>query len=229
MLIDENFPERISQRSTCDCETQWSIGAFGALAEFSREPQEAAAISRSDLSVVTGRGGIRFSPPQDLHLVASESVTRASWAHRVALCLRDVEGVMARRHVLTELGPDTGGLRDCDCEAILFDLGLGTLQVDACVRVSDSAVITELRAVTGRSVFEAGNPAMRIIVSANRHRVFLSRLGRIEVSCLQTVVARGSTQARLTEVAARCTHAATERNSEGLVPCAHLYPAPDER
>ena len=137
---------------------------------------------------------------------------------------------MARRHVLTELGPDTGGLRDCDREAILFDLGLGTLQVDACVRVSDAAVITELRTATGRSVFEAGNPAMRIIVSANPHRVFLSRLGRIEVYQPIPPPNGRSPEGPHTHVLPKLlqhgrTHAATEQIPEGLVPCAHLYPA----
>src|SRR5687768_5394411 len=108
-----------------DCETHWSIGTFGALAEFTRSPQEVVEISRSGLAVITDRGGVRFSPPPETRLVASESVTRENWSHRVALCLRDASGTMAGRRVLTELGPDPEALRGRDREGILFDLGLG--------------------------------------------------------------------------------------------------------
>ena len=38
-----------------------------------------------------------------------------------------------------------------------------------------------LRQHAGRPVFEPGNPAMGMILQANPHRVFISRLGRIEV------------------------------------------------
>ncbi len=69
--------------------------------------------------------------------VASESITRESWSHRIALCLRESQSAMTQRLVLTELGPDREALRESDREAVLFDLGLGALQVDACIRVSD--------------------------------------------------------------------------------------------
>lgn len=214
-----------------DCDTQWSIGAFGALAEFARDRDEAAEISRSslDVSVVTSRGGIRISPNSELRLIASESVTRESWSHRVALCLPEASAAMARRGVLTELGPDPGALRDRDREATLFDLGLALYQVDACIRVSDPAVVAELRACTGRNVFEPGNPAMRIIVPAGPHRVFVGRLGRVEV--FQPIPPPGgrSPEGPHTHVLPNLlqhqrTHAATEQIPTGWVPCAHFYP-----
>jgi hypothetical protein len=63
----------------------------------------------------------------------------------------------------------------------LFDLELGTLQIDACIRVGDPEVIDALRDWTGRSLFSPGNDAMRIILKANPHRLFVSRIGRAEV------------------------------------------------
>ena len=215
-----------------DCETQWSVGSFGALAEFSRDPHETVAISDSErgLSAVTDRGGIRISPCPGMRLMASESITRESWSHRVALCLRESSGAMAQRSVLTELGPDREALRERDRDAILFDLGLGALQVDACVRVSDPAVVSALRALAGRNVFEAGNPAMSIVVPHSPHRVFVSRLGRLEV--FQPIPAPGgrSPEGPHTHVLPkllqhRRTHASTEQIPEGFVPCAHTYPA----
>ena len=84
-----------------------------------------------------------------------------------------------RAHRPHRAGADDEALRERDRDAVLFDLGLGALQVDCCVRVADPEVAAQLRAHCGQPVFAA--PAMGIILAANPHRVFLSRLGRIEV------------------------------------------------
>jgi hypothetical protein len=165
-----------------------------------------------------------------MQLVASETATRTSWNHRVALCLPEAGCAMHRRSVLVELGPDTEALRAQDRGAILFDLGLDALQVDACIRVADAGVAAALRALVGRPVFEHGNPAMDIIVPASPHRVFLSRLGRIEVFAPIPPPHGKSPEGPHTHVLPkllqhRRTHAATEPIPAGLVPCAHLYPA----
>ena len=51
---------------------------------------------------------------------------------------------MNGRTVLTALGPDIQALREEDRQAMLFDLGLGALQVDVCIRVADPKVTAEL-------------------------------------------------------------------------------------
>jgi hypothetical protein len=213
-----------------DCETHWSIGTFGALAEFTRSPQEVVEISRSGLSVVTDRGGVRFSPLSEMRLVASESVTRENWSHRVALCLRAVGAAMAGRNVLTELGPDSESLRARDREATLFDLGLGAQHIDACIRVSDRSIAADLRRHVGKNVFGVGNPTMSIVVPASPHRVFVSRAGRIEVFQPIPSPDGRSPEGPHTHVLPKLlqhkrTHPATEQIPEGFVPCAHLYPA----
>ena len=88
---------------------------------------------------------------------------------------------MNGRTVLTALGPDERALRNQDRQAMLFDLGLGALQVDVCIRVADPEVTAQLSPHTGRPLFEPGNPAMGVILAGSPHRVFVSRLGRIEV------------------------------------------------
>ena len=70
-----------------DCETDWSLGTFGALAEFSRDAEEPATVSHGGLETVTLRGGIRLAPLPAMRLFASEQATGESWGHRVALCL----------------------------------------------------------------------------------------------------------------------------------------------
>jgi len=215
-----------------DCGNHWSLGTFGALAEFTRDVVEPTEMRRDDdtVAVTTPRGGIRLEAVPELRPFASESTTRENWSHRVALCLPAEGCVMNRRVVLTELGPDVQALRERDRDAVLFDLGLDAVQVDACIRVADPELAAKLRACVGRPVFETGNPAMSLIVPASPHRVFISRLGRIEVFQPIPPPHGTSPEGPHTHVLPRLlgagrTHPATEPVPERYVPCAHLYPA----
>jgi hypothetical protein len=215
-----------------DVETQWSIGTFGAIAEFMRDSNEPVRLSRTGttLAAVTGRGGIRLAPPDGMRLFAYETTTRESWSGRVALCLPDDRCAMHGRGVLTELAPDADALRREDRAAILFDLGLGARQVDVCVRVSDPDVAARLRMYVGQNVFAPGNPAMGVILAVSPHRVFVSRLGRAEVFAPIPPAHGKSPEGPHTHVLPDLlrhgrTHAATEPIPDGWIPCAHLYPA----
>ncbi|KRQ17125.1 DUF6925 family protein [Bradyrhizobium manausense] len=219
-------------RQLDDVEAGWSVGTFGAIAEFTRDAGEPADLRRDEvtISVVTDRGGIRILSRPEPRLIASESPTSESWSHRVALCLPEDACAMHGRTTLTEIGADDQALRSRDRGGVLFDLGLGTLQIDACIRVDDGDVISALRDRTGRSVFAPGNDAMRIILAANPHRVFISRAGRAEVfQPIPPPVGRSPdgphTHVLPKLLAHNRTHAATEPLPEGWVPCAHLYPA----
>ncbi len=214
-----------------DGETQWSLGTFGAIAEFARDPDEPVelACDGRTLAAATARGGVRIELRPDVRLIAFETTTKDSWNHRIALCLPADRCAMNRRAVLTDIGPDAGALRAADREAALFDLGIGALQVDVCVRVSDPQIAAQLRAHCGAPVLAPGNPAMSVILANSPHRVFISRLGRIEV-CQPIPPHDGrSPQGPHTHVLPdllkhRRTHAATEPIPDGLVPCAHVYP-----
>jgi hypothetical protein len=215
-----------------DAEAGWSVGTFGAIAEFTRDPGEDVVLSTScaGIHAVTNKGGMRIASRPELRLIASESLTSESWTQRVALCLPDAASAMSGRTALTEIGPDHEALRSQDRTSTLFDLGLGTLQIDACIRVGDPDVVAELRTRTGKSVFAPDSDAMRIILTANPHRVFLSRIGRAEV--FQPIPPPGGrspdgphTHVLPKLLSHRRTHAATEPLPEGWIPCAHLYPA----
>jgi hypothetical protein len=166
-----------------DAETAWSIGGFGAIAEFMRGADEAVTLQCEECSVsaLTARGGLRIEAHDEVRPIASESLTSKSWSHRVALCLPEDICALERRTALTEIGPDRDALRAQDRSAPLFDLGLGTLQLNACIRSDDADVVAALKKWTGRSLFEPGNGAMGVVLAANPHRVFESRLGRVEV------------------------------------------------
>ncbi len=214
-----------------DTEAGFSLGTFGAIAEFTRDANEPASLVQGHdrVGVVTGRGGIRLAPNPELRPIASESPTKEAWSHRVALCLPRSRCAMNGRTELTELGPDTDALRDEDRNGVLFDLGLDALQVDVCIRSADPEVIAALRDRAGKSVFSHGNDVMRIILAANPHRVFISQIGRAEV--FQPIPPPGSQSPDgphthlLPKLLARGrTHAATEPLPEGWIPCAHVYP-----
>lgn len=214
-----------------DSDVAWSLGTFGAIAEFTRDADEAATLDRDDemISVVTLRGALRIEAHPALRPIASESLTKESWSHRVALCLPHETCAMSRRTVLAEIGPDRAALRAQDRDATLFDIGLGALQVDVCVRSDDPAVIAKLRDCAGKSVFAPDSGAMGVILAANLHRIFVSRVGRVEVFQPIPPPDGKSPSGPHTHVLPRLlahgrTHAATEPLPDGWIPCAHLYP-----
>ena len=218
-------------REIANPDTQWSLGTFGAIAEFSRDADEPVALAQSShgVSAVTARGGITLKHHHGCRAFASESVTKTGWSQRIAFCLPEEHCAMNRRTVLSELGADGDALRPEDRESLLFDLGLGALQADFCVRIADPGTAARLRAHTGRAVFEPGNPAMGLILAANPHRVFVSRLGRIEVYQPIPPASGKSPEGPHTHVLPKLlksgrTHAATEPVPAGWIPCAHLYP-----
>jgi hypothetical protein len=231
MAVTESAFEIIS-RQLADPDAQWSLGTFGAVAEFMRDPDEPAEIQTDErlISVVTPRGGIRLEVRDALRPVAFETVTTHAWSQRVAFCLPEARAAMSRRAVLTELGPDTQALRAQDRGAILFDLGLGALQVDCHIRTADAELIAALRAGLGRAVFDPSDPVMGAVLKAGPHRVFVTRCGRAEVYQPIPLPGGKSPAGPHTHVlpkllAHRRTHAATEPIPAGWVSCAHLYPA----
>jgi len=214
-----------------DADTQWSLGTFGGIAEFSRDRDETVSLTQSAMraAAVTARGGIAIEPSDKCRLFAFECITKASWSQRVALCLPADNCAMNQRAVLTELDADHGALRPQDRGSTLFDLGLGALQADLCVRIDDHNMVTRLRSHCGRSVFDPANPAMGLLLETNPHRVFISRIGRIEVYQPIPPASGKSPDGPHTHVLpkllkSRRPHAATEPIPEGWIPCAHLYP-----
>jgi hypothetical protein len=123
-------------RQIADADTQWSLGTFGGIAEFSRDRNEKVTLAQSatGAAAVTARGGIAIDLSDGCRPFAFECITTASWSQRVAFCLPASHCAMNRRAALTELETDHSALRPQDRASILFDLGLGALQADLCRR-----------------------------------------------------------------------------------------------
>ena len=228
---DRDAVEALLWDALRDSGTAWSLGSFGAIAEFMRDPDESVSALPDDrLGMATARGAIALRPHPDLRPVAYETAIASGWNHAVALCLPDEACAMNRRGVVTELGPDHEAARPEDRDGLLFDLGLDLLAIDACVRSRDPEVVDCLRAGAGQPLFAPGNPIGPRLVAMSPHRVFLARFGRIEVYAPIPPSGLVPPEGPHTHVLPKLlrsgrTHAATTPIPPGLVPCAALHPA----
>ena len=213
-----------------DPDTGWSLGSFGAIAEFMRDADEPVRpLPDARMGLVTDRGAIALKPSADLRPVAYETGFSGGYNHAVALCLPDSACAMSGRTRVTELGPDREAAREEDCPAILFDLGLGLRAVDVCLRAHDPEVVACLRAGAGKPLFAADNPIGPRLVAMSPHRVFCARIGRIEVYAPIPGPGAMSPAGPHTHVLPQLlragrTHAATTPIPDGFVPCAGLHP-----
>lgn len=219
-----------------DFNSGWSMGSFGAIAEFHQDAGEALIVDGPDrLTRATARGGIRIDGDMLLAVrpVAYETLSPRPhrWTQAVALCLPEETAAGKGRTRLSGLGPDTGAIRTSDREAILFDMGLGLPQCDFCIRTADDALLEVLRANEGRSLFEHDNPAMPAILRAHPHRIALTALGRTEVYQKIGGPDTGgvSPPGPHTHVLPKLlksgrTHSANTPIPEGFMPLAYLHP-----
>lgn len=209
----------------------WSLGGYGAVAVFRRDPAEPVRrLGDGRTGLVTDRGAVALTAAAPLRPFAYETGFSDGWSQAVALCLPETACAMGRRGVLTELGPDAQAARPRDRAAILFDLGLGLTAVDACIRTADPAALARLRAGLGRAIVEPGHPVGPPLEGLSADRVFIARFGRIEVYAPSPTGADAAAPGPHSHVLPRLlrlgrTHAATAPIPAGLVPCAHLHPA----
>ena len=220
-----------------NCESSWSMGSYGAVAEFFQEPGEAIDAGDFDvLSRVTPRGGIRIEMREDLGYCVYENPGGHGRAQQhIALCLPAGLSTMSRNKELTELGPDTQAVDASNRDAILFDLGVssigaGCFQLDFCIRTGDSDLIDFLRDHRGSSIFEHGSPVFGRLLEAQPHRVVITRLGRIEVyqeiggEHTDDKTPDGPHTHLLPELLTlNLTHSTDTPIKDGWVPCAFLY------
>lgn len=220
------------QRHARDAATGWSLGIFGAIAEFMRVGEEPARVRVEDdlIEIVTDRGGLRVLPDDAAIILDYEMPSRheARRVRALAACLPMERAARAGRSAVTEIGPDAAALREEDRDAMLFDLGIGLGTVEACIRTRAPELITALRAAQGETLFGAQGLIGSILAHAPP-RVFISALGRIEVYQAIPPVDGRSPDGPHTHVlpkllAHRRTHAANIPIPESWVPCLSIHP-----
>ena len=221
----------VLRRHLHDPSSSFSIGSFGAIAEFHRATEEPLVVDNTDrLTVATARGGLRIDFDDSVLPIAYETLSRREgrWQHGVVFCLPKDQARSHGRDRLTELGPDDEAVFEQDRAAVLFDMGLAARNVDFCVRTGDPALLAILRANEGRSLFDPANPAMGAILEASPHRIALSKLGRAEV--YQAIGKDATPEGPHTHVLPKFlksgrTHSANIPVPSSHLPCLSLYPA----
>jgi hypothetical protein len=225
------------QSHLIDEKAGWSMGSFGAVAEFHQDKGEYLEADAPALYVrATRRGAIRLNAAMVEHIetIAYETLSPKPhrWSHALALCLPHRDAAGNRRSTLTELGRDEEAVRPADRRAILFDMGLALPQCDFCIRTDDPALLALLRENAGRSLFDPANPAGGAILKAHPHRVAVTRIGRIEV--FQKIggpdtggVSPPGPHSHLLPqlLKANRTHSANTPIPDHLVPLGYLHPA----
>lgn len=207
----------------------WSLGSFGAIAEFTRDPDEAVRLSLDgpELVAATARGGVRLRPDPAVRALAYS--TAGTRAPAVALCLPAAACTGNGITAVTEIGPDSEALDDGDRGGILFDLGLNLRQAAACVRASDAAMAERLRAGIGRGMFDPASPLSAAWPDLSPHRIFTCSFARIEVKQPIPRPDGRSPDGPHTHVLPKLigtgrTHAANVPVPDGWIPCVSLFP-----
>ena len=220
-----------------DWQSGWSMGSFGAVAEFVWDEGEAArqTTQGGPLERATARGGIRLDA-NALGAVVPIAYELPSpkphrWSHALALCLPAERAASARRSVLTEIGPDRDAIRSEDRDAVLFDLGLSLPQADFCIRTADPDLLAVLRANAGLAVFDPASTTMPAVLKAHPHRIAVTAIGRVEVyqkiggPDTGGVSPPGPHTHLLPQIMkSGRTHSANTPIPEGLVPLGSLHP-----
>jgi len=216
-----------------DAQVSWSVGTFGALAEFMRGPDEAADVRHEDgtTTIATARGALRFSAPQTARLIAYEGLSKLPglWSHGVSLCLPVADVALGGRERLTRLGPDRGAVPDACRDDTLVDLGVGAVHIDACVRTGDPELLAAIEPHLGTPLFAPDSDAPCRLQAASPHRVFRSTAARIEVygsiPDADAVTESGPHSHLLPDLLARKqAFAATLPIPDGWLPVLNLYP-----
>jgi hypothetical protein len=222
---------RVLHEHLYDPSSSFSIGSFGAIAEFHRNANEPLVMDDPEqLTIATDRGALKIDLVDGVSPLAYETLSGrpGRWQHGVVFCRPQSLAASHCRSTLTELGPDGGAIRAEDRDAVLFDMGLGARNVDFCIRTKNPDLLALLRQGAGRSVLELGNRAMSAIVEASPHRIAISKLGRAEV--YQAIDKVKTPRGPHTHVLPKFlksgrTHSANIPIQNDILPCLSLYPA----
>jgi len=217
-----------------DPQTGWSLGTFGAIAEFNRQAEDHITITRRDRSIdaVTRQGAMRINQHDSARLLPYETLSTLAnaWAQGIMVCLPQSAAKMAANHVITDLGEDHETLINGDVGRF-FDLGLAIPHIDFCIRTDDVTLTRRLEKHVGTALFDIGSPLMSALQEVSPVRVVRSQLGRAEVYQDIPPATPGSitpsgphTHLMLDLLAHNRSHAANIPVPDGWLPCLSTYP-----
>lgn len=210
----------------------WSIGTFGAIGEFHRDPGEPADCARdaASITVATARGAIRIEPRTPARVVAYDvpGSDADTWSSELAVCLPAAPSPGSG--VVTALGADHHAVEAHHRGLPLHDLGIGIGEVRFCVRTGDATALAALQSALGRPAEGSTlQSLMSTFLAAQPHRVLLSPVGRIEVTAPIPMPDGRSPEGPHTHLlpgllASGRTHSANTPIPEGWQPVLTLHP-----
>ena len=173
---------RLLEAHLAAASSSWSIGVPGAIAEFHRGERD-AHVFESARCIVTDMGALRLNAAKDVQAHAYEllSARPERWHHGLIFGLPATDCVMSRRPVITEAGTDRDAIRAQDRDSVIFDLALGSAYCDFYLRVAKAEHVARLREAVGTSLLDPCCALYDDIVRMSPHRVFVSRLARVEI------------------------------------------------
>jgi predicted Fe-S protein YdhL (DUF1289 family) len=163
-------------------DTGWSIGVYGAVAEFATGNDLLPEIEGGDdhLILRTSGGALRLRLPAGTRMF--ELIGAAGKVERRVLALHRSRLKGAPASGVTELGADEGAIEPVCRSGRLFDLGVSRSIISFCVRTGEPALIAALRRADGRDPFDPTTCLVPALLASSPDRVVISPIGRIEVS-----------------------------------------------
>ncbi|HTE34995.1 MAG TPA: hypothetical protein VK630_00500 [Reyranella sp.] len=165
-LLEDN-PAELVRHYLADPLTGWSVGTYGAIAEFQYDPDEPGLqLDLEAMAVRTDRGSLAIISLEGVQPFGLTDDTGR--LREIALCS---ERRGAQRAIVTDLGHLT------------FDVGIAVPHIDMLVRLrpGDAGTAAALHAGVGRPLFAADNPAGLAIARASPTRILASPVAHIEV------------------------------------------------
>jgi predicted Fe-S protein YdhL (DUF1289 family) len=158
----------------------WTIGCYGAIAEFLCEHDEACRVT------VAGETITARSPRGALRLTIGEHVRalqlRAGNDYGpMFLAVLQARANLPVATTLTPLGPDEGAIQPECRDQPWFDLGLGRVDLRFCVRSSSEELQNTLNLASGLPLSDVLQSAGATIVAHGPARIVESPLGRAEI------------------------------------------------
>jgi hypothetical protein len=161
-----------------DRSTSWSIGTFGAMAEFFHASTEPLRISKINtaLTAKTSLGSIQFTYTKSMQLIPYEGLSKleGAWTQGVLVCIPITEAQMANRSVISEI-------KTKNKRSFIFDLGLCIRHLDICIKTDSKELIALFRANLGKSIFNPDLNLIEAIKNASPIRIFKSKSACIKV------------------------------------------------
>src|SRR5271163_3771825 len=153
--------------------TRWSIGVYGAVAEFATRNHVAPTIEVGEGCLVLRKAGgaIRLRPPPGTRIFELVGASRKTERFVLALHRSRLTGLPTIG--VTELGADQDAIEPACKNERLFDLGVSRSVVRFCVRTGEPALVASLRQASGLDPLDPANGLVPTLLASSPDRVLI--------------------------------------------------------